>query len=95
MSQRELLQNKRGEPNDASDHLVEIPLEVVLLHVNLLVGLDHVLQLFLSLLPLLELKMEKRRKKLLKKMWRKTFFLRLVSVSRAEPASSLDDDRQI
>lgn len=39
-----------------SDHLVQVPLEVALLHVNLLVGLDHVLQLLLSLLPLLELR---------------------------------------
>lgn len=39
-----------------SDHLVEIPLEVVLLDVNLLVGLDHILQLLLSLLSFLELK---------------------------------------
>lgn len=43
----------------ASDHLVEIPLEVALLHVNLLVGLDHVLQLLLSLLSLLELKRQR------------------------------------
>lgn len=38
-----------------SDHLVEVSLEVALLHVNLLVGLDHILQLLLALLPLLEL----------------------------------------
>lgn len=43
-----------------SDHLVEVSLEVALLHVNLLVGLDHVLQLLLALLPLLELQAEHR-----------------------------------
>ena len=52
------------EPNDVSDHLVEIPLEVALLHVDLLVGLDHVLQLLLSLLPLLELQRETENKKM-------------------------------
>lgn len=41
--------------HDASDHLVEIPLHVAFLHVNLLVGLDHILQLLLSLFPLLKL----------------------------------------
>lgn len=40
----------------SSDHLVQVPLKVALLHVNLLIGLDHVLQLLLSLLPLLELR---------------------------------------
>lgn len=43
-----------------SDHLVEVPLEVALLHVNLLIGLDHVLQLLLALLPLLELQGKQR-----------------------------------
>lgn len=38
-----------------SDHLVQVSLEVALLHVNLLIGLDHILQLLLALLPLLEL----------------------------------------
>lgn len=61
VSQRKLLQN--NELNNASDHLVEIPLEVVLLHVNLLVSLDHILQLFLSLLSLLELKRDTEKEK--------------------------------
>lgn len=52
------------EPNVASDHLVEIPLEVALLHVDLLVGLDHILQLLLSLLPLLELQRETENEKM-------------------------------
>lgn len=52
-----------SELNNASDHLVEIPLEVVLLHVNLLVSLDHILQLFLSLLSLLELKRDTEKEK--------------------------------
>lgn len=43
-----------------SDHLVEVPLEVALLHVDLLIGLDHILQLLLALLPLLELQGKQR-----------------------------------
>lgn len=43
-----------------TDHLVQVSLEVALLHVNLLVGLDHILQLLLALLPLLELQAEQR-----------------------------------
>lgn len=50
-----------ADSSDVPDHLVQVPLEVALLHVNLLVGLDHVLQLLLSLLPLLELKGEREK----------------------------------
>lgn len=77
------------EQNVASDHLVEIPLEVALLHVDLLVGLDHVLQLLLSLLPLLELQREtenekmrpKKRKKEKKRLDIHLLFLLLCQTS--------------
>lgn len=58
-----IMNAQSSELNNASDHLVEIPLEVVLLHVNLLVSLDHILQLFLSLLSLLELKRDTEKEK--------------------------------
>jgi len=53
----------RGVKGKLSDHLVQVPLEVALLHVDLLVGLDHILQLLLSLLPLLELKKRKEEQR--------------------------------